>query len=321
LLLAVLALFAVPWTEARSQDRYPSRPVTVVVPYPPGGLADLTARPLAAALERKLKQPFVVVSRPGAAAGIGIQSVANAPPDGYTLLVTLLNISTLPAISAATNKPAMFARDQFAAIARLVADPCVIYVRKEAPWSTFNEMVADAKRRPDMIVYSSSGPYGPTHLPTEMVLQAVGAQMRHVPTNGGAPALNMLVGGHVDMFFTVPALAHQFVEAGKLKPLVSSGLTRSAEYPSLPTLKELGVDVEYTVWVGLFMSKSVPANIRKIVDDAVAEIAADPAFKETIGKTGSTLAYQNAKEFQAWWEKDSANIDRIVRAIAANSPQ
>jgi tripartite-type tricarboxylate transporter receptor subunit TctC len=306
---------------AQSQDRYPSRPVTIVVPYPAGGLADLMARPLAAALERQFKQPFIVLNKPGAAGGIGIQSVANAQPDGYTMLVSLVSISTLPAISAASSKPAMFARDQFTGIARLVADPCVIFVQKDAPWKDFAALIADAKRRPDMITYSSSGPYGPTHLPTEMLLQATGTQMRHVPTNGGAPAMNMLVGGHVDLFFTVPALATQFVEAGKLRPLAVSSDKRIAEFPQLPTLKELGVDLDYAVWVGLFMQKNAPAETRKIIDEAVARIAADPAFQQAIAKTGSTMAYQRAADFQPWWDQDAAKIDSIIRKVAANAPK
>ena len=320
-LTAGFALLAMPWTAAWAQDRYPSRTVTIVVPYPPGGLADLTARPLAAALERELKQNFIVLNKPGAAAGIGIQSVTNGPADGYTMLVSLVNVSTLPAISAATGKPPMFARSQLTGIARLVADPCVIYVQNGAPWKTFADLIADAKKRPDAITYSSSGPYGPTHLPTEMLSQATGTKMRHVPTNGGAPAMNLLVGGHVDLFFTVPALAQQFVDAGKLRGLAGSGLTRIASSPNIPTLKELGVDLEYAVWVGVFVNSKVPANIRKTLDGAIVKIAADPAFQAAIKKTGSTFAYQNATEFQAWWDKDSANIEAIIKKVAATAPK
>jgi tripartite-type tricarboxylate transporter receptor subunit TctC len=317
---AFLTLAATSFAPAYAQDRYPSRAVTIVVPYPPAGFADLVARPLAAALERELKQPFIILNKAGAAGGIGIQSVQNAQPDGYTMLVTLSSISTLPSISAASNKPAMFARDQFTPVARLVADPCVVFVQKDAKWKDFAEFIADAKARPDMITYSSSGPFGPTHLPTEMLQQATGTQMRHVPTNGGAPAMNMLVGGHVDLFFTVPALAMQFVEAGKLRPLVGSGDKRIAELPAVPTLKELGVDLEYAVWAGVFMQKSVPAGIRKTIEDAVAKIAADPTFQAAVAKTGSTLAYQNAADFQAWWEKDSAAMDTTIKKIAATTP-
>ena len=211
----------------------------------------------------------------------------------------------------------MFARANLAGIARIIADPCVIFVRTEAPWKNFAEFIADAKRRPDAITYSSSGPYGPTHLPTEMLAQATGTKLRHVPTNGGAPAMNLLVGGHVDLFFTVPALAAQFVEAGKLRGLVGSGPTRIKEFPDLPTLKEAGIDMEYSVWVGLFMNSNVPEPIRATVDKAVQKIAADPAFRSAVAKTGSTFAYQNATDFQAWWDKDSVNIESIVRKIAA----
>jgi tripartite-type tricarboxylate transporter receptor subunit TctC len=197
----------------------------------------------------------------------------------------------------------------------------VVYVQASAPWKTFADFVADAKNRPNAITYSSSGSYGPTHLPTEMLAQATGTKLRHVPTNGGAPAMNLLVGGHVDMFFTVPALANQFVAAGKLRGLAVSGPSRIKEHPDLPTLKELGVDLEYAVWVGAFINSKVPDGIRKTLDDAISKIAADPAFQDSIRKTGSTFAYQNARDFQTWWDKDSANLEAIVKQVAATAPQ
>ena len=170
----------------------------------------------------------------------------------------------------------------------------MIFVQKDAKWKDFAEFIADAKKRPDMITYSSSGPFGPTHLPTEMLQQATGTQMRHVPTNGGAPAMNMLVGGHVDLFFTAPALAAQFVEAGKLRALAASGANARRRI-------SLGADAERARRRSRIRglgrpvhAEGVPANIRKIVDDAVGKIAADPAFQAMVAKTGSTLAYQNA---------------------------
>jgi tripartite-type tricarboxylate transporter receptor subunit TctC len=320
-LLSGAALCLASAMPTRSQDRYPSRTITITVPYPAGGIADLMARPLAMALERELNQTVIVANKPGAAGGIGTQAVLHAPADGYSMLVTLLSISTLPAISAATGKPAMFARDQFTGIARIAADPCVVFVKSDAAWKTFSEMVADAKKRPDAITYSSSGLYGPAHLPMEMLQHATGTALRHVPTNGGAPALNLLIGGHVDMFCAVPALAKEFIEAGRLRGLASTGVTRIAGLPGVPTLKELGFDVDYTLWIGLFMPKNVRGDIRKTIDQSVAKIAADPAFKDAINKTGSTFAYQGAAEFQTWWDQDAAKMEAVIKRLVASEPK
>lgn len=315
---AVVAAAAVGSSGAAVSDTWPSRAVTMVVPFAPGGLADIVARPLAANLEKQLKQPFIVVNRPGAAGAIGIQSVAKAQTDGYTLLVTLASISSLPALADATGKPTSFKREEFSAIARLAADPCLIFVQSDAPWKTVKDLVDDAKRRPDDIIYSSSGVNGPTHLPTEMLQMATGTKMRHVPTGGGGPAMQMLLGRNVQFFFTVPALGMEHVSAGTLRVLASSSASRLPELPNIPTLKEAGIDVEYLVWAGLFAQKEVPAGIRATIGKAVAKSAADREFVEGLRKTGTALAYQGPEEFQAWWDQDSVRLSNIIKAINKN---
>ncbi|MBI3436766.1 MAG: tripartite tricarboxylate transporter substrate binding protein [Proteobacteria bacterium] len=316
---ATLAIGCLASSLAMAQERYPSRAVTLVVPYAAGGLADLVARPLAAVLERQLKQPIVVVSKPGASGSIGTQSVANGPADGYTLLVSLVSISTLPTVNAVLGRPNTFAREQFTPIARLVADPCVVFVRADAPWKTFAEFLADAKRRPGAITYASSGQYGPTHIPTEMLAQVTGTKMLHVPATGGGPAMNLLLGGHVDLFFTVPALGAQYVEAGKLRALAVTGAKRIAEFPNVPTLNELGIDVDYVVWAGLFAPKDVPTDVREIISKAVAMAVDDPVFKNGIAKGGTTLAYQGPQEFLGWWNEDAKKLEAFIKEISANA--
>src|SRR5437867_7236651 len=171
-ILALLVTGGVPGTVA--QEQYPTRPITLVNPFPPGGLADLTGRPLAAALERVLKQPVVVSNKAGAAGAVGMQSVAIAKPDGYTLLISVPSITLLPEVDAIFGRPPTFSRDQFAGIARLNADPVIVVVNAEEPWKNLKDLIDDAKRRPGEITFSSSGPYGASHVPTEMLLQAAG---------------------------------------------------------------------------------------------------------------------------------------------------
>jgi hypothetical protein len=169
-LRATLLVLAVLVSGSAADEAYPTRPVTIVVPFPPGGIADLTARPLAPALERILKQPVVVANKAGAAGAVGMQSVAVAKADGYTLLLGLVSISTIPEVDALFGRPPAFRRDQFVGIARLNADPPLLVVGAETPWKSLGELVDDARRRPGEIAYASSGLYGASHVPMEMLL-------------------------------------------------------------------------------------------------------------------------------------------------------
>src|SRR5687768_2841544 len=181
---------------AQAEDPYPTRPVSMVVAFPPGGLADNTARPVAAALERLLKQPVIVVNKAGAAGAVGYQTAASSKPDGYTLLMALVSVSVLPEVDKLFGRAPNYTRDQFTGIARINADPSMLVVRMDTPWKTFKDFVDDAKKRPGEIVFSSSGLYGAAHVPVEMIMQATGIKLRHLPTTGGGPMMNAILGGH-----------------------------------------------------------------------------------------------------------------------------
>ena len=183
---------------AGADEPYPTRPVQIIVPFPPGGVADLVARPLAASLEKILKQPVVIMNKTGAGGAVGMQAAAVSKPDGYTLMVALSSISVMPEVDILFGRPQTYKLEDFAPIALLTSDPTILAVRKEAPWKTVAEFVADAKRRPNEIKYSSSGVYGTMHVAMELFAHAAGIQLRHIPTGGGGPALNALLGGHVE---------------------------------------------------------------------------------------------------------------------------
>ncbi len=168
--LILLAAFA--GAAAAADESFPTRPITIVNPFPPGGQADLTGRPLAAAMEKVLKQPVVITNKPGAAGGVGMQSVAVAKPDGYTITITVPAISTIPEVDKLFGRTATITREQFTPVARINADPCVIVVNAERPWKTMKELLDDAGKRPGQITFASSGIYGASHVPMEMLLQA-----------------------------------------------------------------------------------------------------------------------------------------------------
>ena len=170
-----------------AQEAYPSRPVQIIVPFPPGGVADLVARPLAVSLERILKQPMVVVNKSGAGGAVGMQAAAVSKPDGYTLMVALSSISVMPEVDKLFGRPQTYKLDDFVPVALLTADPTILVIKKEAPWKNVADFVADAKRRPNEIKYSSSGVYGTMHVAMEMLAHAAGIKLRHIPTAGGDP--------------------------------------------------------------------------------------------------------------------------------------
>ena len=312
LVAIVSVLIALP---AASQETFPSRPITVVNPFPPGGQADLSGRPLVAALEKLLKVPVVLTNKPGAAGAVGMQSVAVAKPDGYTLSLTVPAISTVPEVDKLFGRNPVFTRDQFAPIARINADPCLVVVNADKPWQSMKELIDDAKKRPGQITYSSSGIYGASHVPMEMLLQVADAKMRHLPTAGGGPATTAVLGGHADLWCSTIGPATPHVKAGKFRALAVSGATRQPFFPDVPTLKELGYEVEYYLWIGLFAPKATPAPVMKVLREAVRQALDDPALKSAMEKVQSPIAYLDADEFQKWWDADSAKLADVVRKI------
>ena len=168
----------------KADEPYPSRPIQIIVPFPPGGVADLVARPFATALEKNLKQPVVIVNKTGAGGAVGMQWAVVAKPDGYTLMIALSSISVMPEVDALFGRPSTYKLKDFAPIALLSADPTVLVVRKEAPWKTVAEFVADAKKRPNEIKYSSSGVYGTMHVAMELFTHAAGIKLAAHPNRG-----------------------------------------------------------------------------------------------------------------------------------------
>jgi tripartite-type tricarboxylate transporter receptor subunit TctC len=300
---------------AAAQGPYPTRPVTIVAPYPPGGAADLTARPFAPALERVLRQPVVVLNKPGAGGAVGTQSVAVAKPDGYTIMLTVFSISTIPEADRVAGRTPTFTRDQFVPIARLNADPTLLMVRADAPWKTVKELVEDAKKRSDVILYASAGPYTVSHMAMEVFMQAAGIRLRHLPTTGGGPAMTAVLGGHATLSALSTGAVTPQVKGGKVRVLANSGAKRLAAFPDIPTLKELGYDVEVYLWTGLFAPKDVPAHVLKTLRDAVGQAVQDDEFKAASEKMQMPPAYQDADEFRAWWDKDSEMLAAAIRRM------
>ena len=313
--LVLLTLAAAALGAASAQEAYPSKPITIVVPFPPGGVADIVARPAADAMSRYLKQPVVIDNKAGAGGGIGMGLVAKAKPDGYTLLLALSSISILPEADKVTGRQPLYALDQFVPIARFTADPTVLAVRSDSPWKTLSDFIADAKRRPGAITYGSSGNYGTMHMPMEMFAHAAGIKLLHVPYTGGGPAVVALLGGNVDALSTGPSTVIQHVKAGKVRVLASWGEKRLASMPDVPTLSENGVPATFFQWSALFAPAGTPEPVLARLREAARVAATDAAFVSALAAVETPVQYLDAPELQRFWETDARKLAEAVRLV------
>ena len=299
---------------ALAQD-YPSKPIALVVPFPPGGVADIVARPAADAMSRFLNVPVVIENKAGAGGGIGMGYVAKAKPDGYTLLLALSSISILPEADKITARPPMFQLDQFVPIARLTADPTVLAVRADSPWKTLQDFVDDARKRPAAITYGSSGNYGTMHVPMEMFAGSAGVKLLHVPYTGAGPAVVGLLGGNIDAVASGPSTVIQHVKAGKLRVLASWGDKRLASFPDVPTLAESGYDAVFFQWSGIFAPAGTPESVVSKLREAARAAAMDPKFVAAMATVETPVQYLDAPELKRFWDADAKKLGDAVRRV------
>ena len=305
---------------AQAQETFPNRAISMVVPFPPGGVADVTGRPTAIALEKALKQPVSIANRPGAGGAVGNAAVANAKPDGYTLLMALSSITVIPEADKLFNRKPAYTLDQLAPIALVSADPVILVVHPSLPVKTVKEVIALARKQPGELSYSSSGVYGALHMPMEMFLHATQLKMRHVPTTGGGPALTQLLGGHVTMSAGGPAAITSHVKAGKLRPIVTWGAERHPNYKEVPTFKEQGYDIVYYIWAGLFAPVATPEPVIKVLRDGVRQAVNDTEFKSQMAKVNSPVKYLDAPDFAKYVEADAKRLAAVVKVVGKVGP-
>ena len=314
--IALACIAAVPTPHAIAQSTaYPDKPITMIVPFPPGGVADTVARPVAEALARELKQPVVVENRAGAGGALGIGVASRAPADGYTVLLSLSSISILPEADKILDRKPAYQLSQFKPIARFTADPTVLVVRADAPWKNFADFVADVKRNPGKYNYGSSGNYGTMHVPMEMLKSQAGFRMTHIPYTGAGPAVVALLGGQVDAIASGPSTVVQQIQAGKLRALAHWGDHPLSALPEVPSLKQLGYPVRFAQWSALFVPAGTPDDVIRKLRAASAKVAADATVRQVIAKAGSPIEYLDAPEFQTYWDADAAEMTKAVRAV------
>jgi tripartite-type tricarboxylate transporter receptor subunit TctC len=313
--LALVSAAALMGLPAIAQGDFPGKPLTMLVPFPPGGVADAVGRPVAEAMGRALGQQMIVENKGGAGGGIGMAQVAKARPDGYTVLMALSSVVVLPEADKVLERAPMFTLDQLKPIARFTADPTVLVVKAESPWKTYAEFMAAAKARPGTLTFGSSGNYGTMHVPMEQLKAATSSFMLHVPYTGAGPAVLAVLAGQVDAVSTGPSSVVQQIRAGKLRALAHWGEGRLASLPDVPSLKELGVPIVYSQWSGLFVPAGTPDAVVQKLRMAAKAAAEDSRARQALASAGSSFQFMDTPEFERFVQTDARNMVALVRRI------
>ena len=299
-----------------AQD-YPSRPVKIVVPFAVGGPADIYARYIGAKLGESLGQPFVIENKPGAGAVTGTDAAAKSAPDGYTLLLMsnahTVNETLIP------NKPYALARD-FVAVAPINYSDLMIVVNPSVKASTLQEFIALAKSQPGKLNYASSGPGTPYHMAGELFKSMAGVDIVHVPYKESSAARTGVIGGQVDMMFDAVTTMNEQAKAGKVRALATSGKTRSAVTPSIPTVSEAGVPgYEAVIWLGVLAPKGTPPAVVNKLNAEIAKIVNNPDTRAEWAKQGASSLAMTPDEFTKYVSDDIAKWKKVVEVSGAKA--
>ncbi len=294
---------------------YPTRPVNLISVYPPGGFFEVPGRAFAAAAEKLLGKPVVILNKPGAAGMIGTHAGAQAAPDGYTLTMGCTTITCAVEWDLANGRKPLTTRQDFTLIGSYILSPTLISVPNDSPWKTLNDLVKDCKAKPGHYAFSSGGLYGMSHVPAELLMKATGIQCRHVPHKGGAAALSAVVGGHVDFTTQFCPSTIPLYRGKKLRVLAVQSDRRLKSVPEIPSVKELGVDAEYNAWIGILVPKATPAPIVTKLRGVLETAVRDQTFVNTIETAGEVVHYMNHEELSKYWDNETARITKIYAQL------
>jgi tripartite-type tricarboxylate transporter receptor subunit TctC len=306
--------------QAGFAQTYPNRPVHLIIPFAPGGVSDVIARPIAERLSRTLGQPVVVESRAGASGTLGAAYVAQSTPDGYTLLLGTANeIAMAPTLYRSLPYDP---RTSFAPISTVSEFPNVLVVGKDAPYKTLADLIAAARDKPDTITFANSGVGSTNHLSAELFKRAAKIEIQHVPYRGGGPALADLSGGHVTaMFATLPS-AVSLIQGGVLRALAVTGPQRSAILPDVPSVAEAGLpDAVVTTWNGIMAPSGTPPEVLERLHKALAEATAEPSLKATFAAVGADTEFMTQQEFATLVRTDFDHWAAVIKQAGISAQQ
>jgi tripartite-type tricarboxylate transporter receptor subunit TctC len=298
-----------------SAEPWPAKPVTIVVPFGPGGPADVYARILGQHLTETFKQQFIIENKPGAGAIIGTEVAAKSPPDGYTLLMMSNTQTTNETLFI--NKPYQLMRD-LVPVASVNSSDLVMVVHPSVPAKTLQDFIALAKASPGTLTYASSGPGTPYHMAGELFKAMSGTDILHVPHRGSGEARNDVLGGHVQMMFDAVTAMKGSIDAGQVRALATTGQKRSTVLPDLPTVSEAGVPgYEATIWLGIMAPKGTPPDIVDRLNLEIGRIIEQPAVRDAWAQQGAVPMTMTPAEFGAYLHQDIAKWAKVIKESGA----
>jgi tripartite-type tricarboxylate transporter receptor subunit TctC len=296
---------------ASANEPYPSKPITLIVPYTAGGATDLLARAVGESVSRQLKQPVVIENKPGANGTLGVLQVKKAQPDGYTLTMVPLSVFRQPYLTKVAYDPLK----DLSYISTLANYSYAITVRSDAKWKTIKELVDDAKKQPGEITYASTGLYSTNHLAMAELSTATNTKWNHIPFKGDSDALTALMGGHVQVVSATNAVA-SYVKSGKVRVLATVGDKRSKDFADIPTLKESGYPVVMESPVGVAGPAGLPPAIVEKLDNAFREALKDPVFLAAVAKFNIELNYRDRAKYSDYAKTTAAQEKTIIERLS-----
>lgn len=315
LLLSVMVVTLMWMSLPVAAAEYPTRAITIINPYPPGGTLDIQSRAFAAVAEKLLGQPVVVVNKAGATGMIGSVAGAQAAPDGYTLTTGSTANSCAIEWEIANGRKPPVTNGDFVTIGSFTMSPTLVVVPYTSPWKTVADLINDCKAKPDHYAFSSGGLYGMSHVPVEIFIRAAGVKCRHVPHKGGSPALQAVVGGHVDFANQFPSTSIPLYRGKKLGILAVQSDRRLKSIPEIPPVKELGLDAEFYAWVGILAPKGTPTDIIKKLRDVTVAVAKEKSFIDTIENTGDEVIFRNGDELAKFMDHESQMLAKLYKQL------
>lgn len=308
--LSVVILGILAWVgPAAAAEDFPTKPVTLIIPVGAGGSHDLTARALASVAPQYLGQPLIIELKPGGGGAIGSDLVAKAKPDGYTLLFGGPGwSSTLPAVEGRSHGP-----ESLMAVAKINHGPVALMVNPNKPWKNLKEMVEWARANPGKVIHATTGPWGAGDLPMKQLMKDHQFTAQLVPYDGGGPALLAILGGHVDTSINPLAQTLPHIKAGKLRPLAILDTKREDDVPDVPTAKEQGFDVVYTLWRGVLAPRGTPRPIVEQLASSFKKMTEDKSFQALITQLGDEVNYLGPDEFEKVWRAEYESHKELGR--------
>ena len=292
-LITLMAIFSLAIPEVSVSAEYPTKPITIISPMPPGGMHDVIGRAFASLAEKTFGKPVVVVNKQGAAGLVGGLTASQAEPDGYTLLVDSTTVTNSLEWEIANGRKPPFTEKDLDLVGSLTLGPPLVLVPANSPWKTLADLIKDCKAKPGFYAYGSAGHMGGTHIAAAILVSGAGLKARHVPYEGGGNMMTALVGGHVHFGCQYVPAAFSLIRGKKLRALAVQGSKRLKSLPDVPTTRETGIDAEWEQWYGMSAPKNIPAPIMDKIKGVLKKVSEDDGFIKMMQNQGDDVVYMD----------------------------